>query len=78
MTDKFEVNSWVMGLIALLVAASLALNVHFLRSIADRNTAEIADNREAIAEGIKWMQSHTQEAEKRLTKIETTLGTIKE
>jgi len=74
--DTFQVNAWIMGLIAILVAGSLGLNVHFLRGIADRNTTEIAENRKAIAEGIKWMQTHTQEAEKRITAVETKLEAL--
>lgn len=76
MSEKFEVNGWMMSLVALLVAGSLGLNVHFLRGIADRNTSDIQENRTAIAEGIKWMQTHTQEAEKRITALEVKVETL--
>jgi sensor domain CHASE-containing protein len=74
--ETFQVNSWMMGLLALLVAGSLGMNIHFIQSLADRNSADIHRNQQAIEEGIKWMQSHTQEAEKRLTVLETKVDAI--
>ena len=75
--DTFQVNTWVMGLVAVLVTGSLAMNVHFLQQLAERNSSDIMKNQAAIAEGIRWMQSHTQESEKRITALETKVAAIK-